>query len=91
MSVQDILNQLGSKADPSEFNDKDPYDVLIVGGGPASGTAAIYTARKGLRTGIVADRIGGQVNDTATIENFVTVKETEGPQFSSALEDHQPI
>lgn len=88
MSVQDILNQLGSKADPSEFNDKDPYDVLIVGGGPASGTAAIYTARKGLRTGIVADRIGGQVNDTATIENFVTVKETEGPQFSSALEDH---
>ena len=88
MSVQDILNQLGSKADPSEFNDKDPYDVLIVGGGPASGTAAIYTARKGLRTGIVADRIGGQVNDTATIENFVTVKDTEGPQFSSALEDH---
>ncbi|MCY1601119.1 alkyl hydroperoxide reductase subunit F [Staphylococcus pettenkoferi] len=88
MSVQDILNQLGSKADPSEFNDKDPYDVLIVGSGPASGTAAIYTARKGLRTGIVADRIGGQVNDTATIENFVTVKETEGPQFSSALEDH---
>lgn len=88
MSVQDILNQLGSKADSSEFNDKDPYDVLIVGGGPASGTAAIYTARKGLRTGIVADRIGGQVNDTATIENFVTVKETEGPQFSSALEDH---
>lgn len=88
MSVQDILNQLGSKADPSEFNDKDPYDVLIVGGGPASGTTAIYTARKGLRTGIVADRIGGQVNDTATIENFVTVKETEGPQFSSALEDH---
>lgn len=88
MSVQDILNQLGSKVDPSEFNDKDPYDVLIVGGGPASGTAAIYTARKGLRTGIVADRIGGQVNDTATIENFVTVKETEGPQFSSALEDH---
>lgn len=91
MSVQDILNQLGSKADPSEFNDKDPYDVLIVGGGPASGTAAIYTARKGLRTGIVADRIGGQVNDTATIENFVTVKETEGPQFSSARRSHQPI
>ncbi|MCU5746518.1 alkyl hydroperoxide reductase subunit F [Staphylococcus sp. SQ8-PEA] len=88
MSIQDILNQLGSKSDPSEFNDKDPYEVLIIGGGPASGTAAIYTARKGLRTGIVADRIGGQVNDTATIENFVTVKETEGPQFSSALEDH---
>ena len=88
MTIQDILSSLGSKADPAEFNDKDPYDVLIIGGGPASGSAAIYTARKGLRTGIVADRIGGQVNDTAAIENFITVKETDGPKFSSALEDH---
>lgn len=88
MTVQDILSSLGSKADPSEFNNKDPYDVLIVGGGPASGSAAIYTARKGLRTGIVADRIGGQVNDTDEIENFITVKSTNGPKFSSALEDH---
>ena len=81
MTIQDILSSLGSKADPAEFNDKDPYDVLIIGGGPASGSAAIYTARKGLRTGIVADRIGGQVNDTAAIENFITVKETNGPKF----------
>ncbi|MDW8797257.1 alkyl hydroperoxide reductase subunit F [Staphylococcus pseudoxylosus] len=88
MTIQDILANLGSQADTAEFNDKDPYDVLIVGGGPASGSAAVYTARKGLRTGIVADRIGGQVNDTATIENFVTVKETDGPKFASALEDH---
>ncbi|MGW7976833.1 alkyl hydroperoxide reductase subunit F [Staphylococcus xylosus] len=88
MTIQDVLANLGSQADPAEFNDKDPYDVLIVGGGPASGSAAVYTARKGLRTGIVADRIGGQVNDTATIENFVTVKETDGPKFASALEDH---
>ncbi|GEQ06507.1 alkyl hydroperoxide reductase subunit F [Staphylococcus gallinarum] len=88
MTIQDILSSLGSKADPAEFNDKDPYDVLIIGGGPASGSAAIYTARKGLRTGIVADRIGGQVNDTAAIENFITVKETDGPKFSSALQDH---
>ncbi|NWK84295.1 alkyl hydroperoxide reductase subunit F [Staphylococcus sp. GSSP0090] len=88
MTIQDILANLGSQADPAEFNDKAPYDVLIVGGGPASGSAAVYTARKGLRTGIVADRIGGQVNDTATIENFVTVKETDGPKFASALEDH---
>lgn len=88
MTIQDILASLGSQADPAEFNDKAPYDVLIVGGGPASGSAAVYTARKGLRTGIVADRIGGQVNDTATIENFVTVKETDGPKFASALEDH---
>lgn len=88
MTIQDILTKLGSTQDASEFNDKDPYDVLIVGGGPASGSAAIYTARKGLRTGIVADRIGGQVNDTAGIENFITVKETTGSEFSSNLEDH---
>ena len=77
MTIQDILTKLGSTQDASEFNDKDPYDVLIVGGGPASGSAAIYTARKGLRTGIVADRIGGQVNDTAGIENFITVKKQQ--------------
>ncbi|MFP6334618.1 thioredoxin family protein, partial [Bacillus subtilis] len=53
MTIQDILANLGSQADPAEFNDKAPYDVLIVGGGPASGSAAVYTARKGLRTGIV--------------------------------------
>src|SRR5699024_3931089 len=88
MTVQDILTSLGSTADPAEFDNKEPYDVLIIGGGPASGSAGIYTARKGLRTGIVADRIGGQVNDTAAIENFITVKETDGPKFSSALEDH---
>ncbi|MCP6565611.1 alkyl hydroperoxide reductase subunit F, partial [Klebsiella pneumoniae] len=69
-------------------NDKEPFDVLVIGGGPASGTAAIYTARKGLRTGSVADRIGGQVTETAGIENFITVKETTGPEFSSALEQH---
>ena len=88
MTIQDILNQLGSTADASEFEGKDPYDVLVIGGGPASGSAAIYTARKGLRTGIVADRIGGQVNDTAGIENFITVKETTGTEFSSNLADH---
>lgn len=88
MSISDILNMLGSKADSAEFDNKEPFDVLVIGGGPASGTAAIYTARKGLRTGIVADRIGGQVNETAGIENFITVKETTGPEFSYALEQH---
>ena len=79
MTISDILTKLGSTQDASEFEGKDPYDVLIIGGGP-SGSAAIYTARKGLRTGII-DRIGGQVNDTG-IENFITVKETTGSQFS---------
>lgn len=88
MTIQDILSKLGSTADASEYNNKDPYDVLVIGGGPASGSAAIYTARKGLRTGIVADRIGGQVNDTAGIENFITVKQTTGSEFSSNLEAH---
>lgn len=88
MTISDILTKLGSTQDVSEFEGKDPYDVLIIGGGPASGSAAIYTARKGLRTGIIADRIGGQVNDTAGIENFITVKETTGSQFSANLAAH---
>ena len=87
MTISDILTKLGSTQDASEFEGKDPYDVLIIGGGPASGSA-IYTARKGLRTGIIADRIGGQVNDTAGIENFITVKETTGSQFSANLAAH---
>ncbi|WP_285490509.1 alkyl hydroperoxide reductase subunit F [Staphylococcus haemolyticus] len=88
MTISDILTKLGITQDASEFEGKDPYDVLIIGGGPASGSAAIYTARKGLRTGIIADRIGGQVNDTAGIENFITVKETTGSQFSANLAAH---
>ncbi|OFV30231.1 alkyl hydroperoxide reductase subunit F [Staphylococcus haemolyticus] len=88
MTISDILTKLGSTQDASEFEGKDPYDVLIIGGGPASGSAAIYTTRKGLRTGIIADRIGGQVNDTAGIENFITVKETTGSQFSANLAAH---
>ncbi|PPJ93150.1 alkyl hydroperoxide reductase subunit F, partial [Staphylococcus aureus] len=86
--IQDFLSKLGSKADASEFENKEPYEVLIVGGGPASGSAAIYTARVGFRTGHVAERTGGQVNDTAVIENFITVKETTGSEFSSNLEAH---
>ncbi|PPJ84247.1 alkyl hydroperoxide reductase subunit F, partial [Staphylococcus aureus] len=60
----------------------------VIGGGPASAAASIYAARKGLRTGIVAERIGGQVNDTAAIENFISVKETTGPEFAQNLVDH---
>ncbi len=67
---------------------KDPFDVLIVGGGPAGAAAAIYAARKGIRTGIVAERFGGQVADTLGIENFISVKATEGPKLVMALEEH---
>ena len=88
MTVEEIIAQLGGGIEASEINAKETFDVLVIGGGPASGAAAIYTARKGLRTGIVAERIGGQVNDTAGIENFISVKETTGPEFSQNLADH---
>lgn len=66
----------------------DPFDVLVVDGGPAGAAAAIYAARKGIRTGIVAERFGGQVNDTLSIENIIGTKSTEGPAFVSSLEAH---
>jgi alkyl hydroperoxide reductase subunit F len=61
--------------------------VLIVGG-PAGAAAAIYAARKGIRTGVAAERFGGQVLDTLAIENFISVLETDGPKFAAALEAH---
>jgi alkyl hydroperoxide reductase subunit F len=67
---------------------KDPFDVLIVGGGPAGAAAAVYAARKGIRTGVAAERFGGQVNDTLAIENYISVLETDGPKFAAALEAH---
>lgn len=86
MTVEEILAKLGSAPDASEFDDKAPYDVLVVGGGPSGASAAIYAARKGIRTGLVAERFGGQVNDTLGIENFISVKYTEGPQLVANIE-----
>lgn len=88
MSLEELLAKLGSAPDASEFADKDPYDVLVVGGGPAGASAAIYAARKGIRTGIVAERFGGQVLDTMSIENFISVRQTDGPKFAASLEEH---
>lgn len=87
-TIEEILAELGSGPDASEFADKEPFDVLVVGGGPAGASAAIYAARKGIRTGIVADRFGGQVLDTAAIENFISVNHTEGPKLAANLEEH---
>lgn len=88
MELEDILNKLGEKSDGSEFANVEPFDVLVVGGGPAGSAAAIYAARKGIRTGIVAERFGGQVNDTLAIENIIGTKATEGPKFVASLEGH---
>jgi NADH-dependent peroxiredoxin subunit F len=91
MSVEEIIAKLDKGAgarDAAKLSARDPFDVLIVGGGPAGAAAAVYAARKGIRTGVVAERFGGQVLDTLAIENFVSVLATEGPQFASALEQH---
>mgnify|MGYP003350219091 FL=1 len=72
----------------AEIDAKDTFDVLVVGGGPAGASAAVYAARKGIRTGVVAERFGGQVLDTMGIENLISVPRTEGPILASALEQH---
>ena len=74
--------------DAKKLSEKSAFDVLVVGGGPAGAAAAIYAARKGIRTGVVAERFGGQVMDTMAIENFISVKYTEGPKLVASLEEH---
>jgi alkyl hydroperoxide reductase subunit F len=91
MELDEILAKVDVGAvarEAKKLDAKAPYDVLIIGGGPAGASAAIYAARKGIRTGIVAERFGGQVMDTLGIENFISVKETEGPKLVMALEEH---
>ncbi|PLS03704.1 alkyl hydroperoxide reductase subunit F [Neobacillus cucumis] len=88
MTLEEILAKMGNGSDASELSDKEPFDVLVVGGGPAGASAAIYAARKGIRTGIIAERFGGQVMDTLGIENFIGTKYTEGPKLAASLEEH---
>ncbi|PFO09720.1 alkyl hydroperoxide reductase subunit F [Bacillus sp. AFS076308] len=88
MTLEEILDKMGSGSDASELSDKEPFDVLVIGGGPAGASAAIYAARKGIRTGIVAERFGGQIMDTLGIENFIGTKYTEGPKLAASLEEH---
>jgi len=91
MTLEEILAKLdtGAAAKAAEALDaKAPFDVLVVGGGPAGSAAAIYAARKGIRTGVVAERFGGQVLDTLSIENLISVPHTEGPKLAMALEQH---
>lgn len=88
LTLEEILAKLGQVSDVSSINEKEPFDVLVIGGGPAGVSSAIYTARKGLRTGIVAERFGGQVLDTLGIENFISVPYTEGPKLAENLKEH---
>ena len=91
MDVEQILAKIDTGAsarDAEKLNAKEAFDVLVIGGGPAGAAAAIYAARKGIRTGVAAERFGGQVLDTMAIENFISVKETEGPKLARALEEH---
>ena len=91
MTLEEIVAKLdtgSAEREAAKINEKAPFDVLVVGGGPAGSAAAIYAARKGIRTGVVAERFGGQVLDTMSIENFISVKETEGPKLAMALEQH---
>ena len=91
MEVEQILAKIdtgASSRDAEKLNAKQAFDVLIIGGGPAGAAAAIYAARKGIRTGVAAERFGGQVLDTMAIENFISVQETEGPKLARELEEH---
>lgn len=91
MGLEEILAKLDTSAAEKEaarLDAKGIFDILVVGGGPAGAAAAIYAARKGIRTGIVAERFGGQVLDTMSIENLISVPHTDGPKLVQALEAH---
>ncbi|MGE5515567.1 MAG: alkyl hydroperoxide reductase subunit F [Bacteroidota bacterium] len=91
MSLEQIVAKLDTNAsarDADKISAKDAFEVLVVGGGPAGAAAAVYAARKGIRTGVVAERFGGQVLDTMDIENLISVSHTEGPKLGAALEAH---
>jgi alkyl hydroperoxide reductase subunit F len=91
MTIEEIVARVDTGAavrEAEKLAAKEPFDVLVVGGGPAGAAAAIYAARKGIRTGVLAERFGGQVLDTLGIENFISVSHTEGPKLAAQLEQH---
>lgn len=88
MTIEDLLEKLGSVEDPSALEGMEPFEVLVIGGGPAGASAAVYAARKGIRTGLLAERFGGQVLDTVGVENLIGTPYTEGAKIASDLMNH---
>ncbi|MDX5328524.1 MAG: alkyl hydroperoxide reductase subunit F, partial [Marinobacter sp.] len=91
MTLEEVVAKLDTNSAEKEakkINQKDAFEVLVIGGGPAGSAAAIYAARKGISTGIAAERFGGQVADTMGIENLISVPYTEGPKLVAAMEQH---
>jgi alkyl hydroperoxide reductase subunit F len=91
ISISDILKKVDVNAEKNQaktIDNKETFDLLVIGGGPAGAASAIYSARKGIKTGVVADQFGGQVQDTMAIENFISVQATEGPKLVASLEAH---
>ncbi|MDA8447608.1 alkyl hydroperoxide reductase subunit F [Paracidovorax valerianellae] len=91
MTVEEIVGKLDTGAaarEATKLSAKEAFDVLVVGGGPAGAAAAVYASRKGIRTGVAAERFGGQVNDTLDIENYISISKTDGPKFATSLEQH---
>ena len=91
MELAEIVAKVDTGAasrEAEKISAKAAFDVLVIGGGPAGAAAAIYAARKGIRTGIAAERLGGQVLDTVDIENYISINKTDGPKFAAAMENH---
>ena len=83
-----LVDSDNAAREAQKISAKSPFDVVVIGGGPAASAAAIYAARKGIRTGLVTQNIGGQMLNTTTIENLISIRETEGLRFSAVLEEN---